>query len=94
MKTNNQREYSHLFEILPEVVKDIQDLSEGKRKLKAPDIKNRHELEKILRQNGIRRGSKSWQDYSKAKHLITGGEFIDSKLYDELVHYAVEYIGV
>ena len=55
---------------------------------------NKRELEKILKQNGILRGSKDWNDYSKAKHLITGGDFIDSKLYDELVRYAVDYIGL
>ena len=61
-------------------------------KSKAPNIRSRQELERLLKANGINRGSKDWRDYSKAKHLITGGEFIDNKLYDDLVHFVLDYI--
>ena len=84
-----------LQEAVQEAVKDLQDLMTGKRKSRAPDIKNREELECLLAQNGIYRNSKDWKDYSKAKGLFTGGfEWIDQDKYHELIAYTFDYLGL
>ncbi len=61
-------------------------------KSKAPNIRSRQELERLLKANGINRCSKSCQDYTRAKQLFTAGEWIDQAIYEDLIKYTLDYI--
>ena len=49
-----------------------------------------------LKDRGVRKGTGNMSDYEHAKRVFTRGGvmFTDSKLYDKLVAWAAEYVGV
>lgn len=51
----------------------------------------KNEVDNILKQNGIRRNSKSWQDYEFAKSIFYT---MFSQISDMTVRYITNYIGV
>lgn len=58
------------------------------------DLTNKKEFERFLQSNGIQRNSQDWKDYAKAKHLIVGYDFIEPELYEMVMRFVVNYLGL
>ena len=58
------------------------------------EVRNQEEIETILGEAGIQRGSRKWRDYSKAKKLIFKGLWIDSEIYDKQIIWITEYLNL
>jgi hypothetical protein len=52
-------------------------------------------IERVLVDNGIRRGSGDWNDYERAKVVIMGCECaVDAHAYDRAIHVITQYLGL
>jgi len=58
------------------------------------EARTKEEIEIILEEAGIQRGSQNWRDYSKTKRLIFKGLCINSGIYSEQSQWICDYLNL